>query len=119
MKIDNIILVLRSSIIVLSSFVIYFFCICHLESFPCTDTLDVYLYSEFIHCGIKLKQTTVESKCKLLITELSGAEQVYPLMSLTVCFCGDLVYYICRGPVTTYFVSTTYFVLPDLFCISF
>ena len=34
MKINDIILVLRTRIILLSSFVIYFFCICHLGSFP-------------------------------------------------------------------------------------
>ena len=34
MKINNIILVLRTRIILLSSFVIYFFCICHSGRFP-------------------------------------------------------------------------------------
>ena len=34
MKINNIILVLYTRIILLSSFVIYFFCICHSGSFP-------------------------------------------------------------------------------------
>ena len=34
MKINNIILVLRTRIILLSSFVIYFFCICHSGCFP-------------------------------------------------------------------------------------
>ena len=34
MKINNIILVLRTHIILLSSFVIYFFCICHSGRFP-------------------------------------------------------------------------------------
>ena len=33
MKINNIILVLRSGIIIISSFMIYFFCICHTGSF--------------------------------------------------------------------------------------
>ena len=39
MKINNIILVLRTRIILLSSFVIYFFCICHSGRFPIIDTL--------------------------------------------------------------------------------
>ena len=34
MKINNIILVLRTRIILSSSFVIYFFCICHSGRFP-------------------------------------------------------------------------------------
>ena len=34
MKIKNIILMLRTHIILLSSFMIYFFCICHSGSFP-------------------------------------------------------------------------------------
>ena len=34
MKINNIILVLRTRIILLSSFVIYFFCMCHSGRFP-------------------------------------------------------------------------------------
>ena len=34
MKIKNIILMLCTHIILFSSFVIYFFCMCHLESFP-------------------------------------------------------------------------------------
>ena len=34
MKINNIILVLHTGTIILSSFVIYFLCICHLGSFP-------------------------------------------------------------------------------------
>ena len=33
----------------------------------------------------------------------------------SVCAC----IYVGYSPVTTYFVSTTYFVLPDLFCINF
>ena len=39
MKINNIILVLRTRIILLSSFVIYFFCICHSGRFPILFTL--------------------------------------------------------------------------------
>ena len=34
LKINNILLALRTCIILLSLFVIYFFCICHSESFP-------------------------------------------------------------------------------------
>ena len=52
MKINNIILVLRTRVILLSSFVIYFFCICHWGSFPIiiqhmrnTDVM-----SQYVHC---------------------------------------------------------------------
>ena len=51
MKVNNIILVLHTRIILLSSFVIYFFCICHLGCFPivitpllfCTSVVTVYV----------------------------------------------------------------------------
>ena len=39
MKINNVILVLRTRIILLSSFVIYFFCICHSGRFPIIKTV--------------------------------------------------------------------------------
>ena len=39
MKIKNIILVLRTRIILLSSFVIYFFCICHSGRFPIVSSI--------------------------------------------------------------------------------
>ena len=54
-KINNIILVLRTRIILLSSFVIYFFCICHSGRFPIMisspSTYNQCLMSSF--CGIK------------------------------------------------------------------
>ena len=40
MKINNIILVLRTRIILLSSFVIYFFCMCHSGRFPIVSFSD-------------------------------------------------------------------------------
>ena len=46
MKINNIILVLRTRIILLSSFVIYFFCICHSGRFPIISA-NFFVFSTF------------------------------------------------------------------------
>ena len=49
------------------------------------------MYIQNCYTGeMKQKHITVERKCKLLITELSGMQHVYPLTSLTGCFCGDV-----------------------------
>ena len=62
MKINNIILVLRTHIILLSSFVTYFFCICYSVSFP------IFLYFLFIFyenpylLEISLKQAYSKNK---------------------------------------------------------
>ena len=57
MKINNIILVLRTRIILLSSFVIYFFCICHSGRFPINLLMYWSLASvSCLSCGYSLHQ---------------------------------------------------------------
>ena len=58
MNIKNIILMLRTGIILLSSFVIYFFCICHSASFPIMHARWVYI-SGFVFFNVYYPDTRV------------------------------------------------------------